>query len=363
MDLRLTLRHLILLAFVLLAASPAAAVVVEDLHAVEVAVTDQSPDARSRAFQLALAEVIVRLTGDARAPSAPELAPLMKAPQRFVAEFAYVTLNSEPGVPPLLTTPNQAPALRLAVRFEGPALQTALRNAGRAVLGRERPLTLIWLVLDEGAERNLVGAEDADGFVAAGAKLGLPLAFPALDAADRAALQPADVAAQDEVKIGAASARLAANGLAAEAWLGALVWRAPRVWQGRFTLSIALDGSVEKFDAKAPTLDGLGLLAMERVAATLAARYAVGGSELLAIDLAVEGVDSVTAYAGVTELLEGMSIVRRVEVLGVQHDLLELKVSFLGGAAAFERTIALDPRFARSVEAARAGSLRYRYAP
>ncbi len=358
-----THRHLILLAFVLLAASPATAVVVEQLHEVEVAVSDQSPDARAKAFQLALAEVIVRLTGDARAPNAAELAPLMKAPQRFVAEFAYITLNSEPGVPPLLTTPNQAPALRLSVRFEGPALQQALRDAGRAVLGRERPRTLLWLVLDEGADRDLVAVDDADAFIAAAARLGLPLALPALDAVDRAALLPADVVAQDEARLGAASARPGADGLAPEAWLGALVWRAPRTWQGRFTLGVSLDGSVERFEAKAPTLDALAVLAMERVAGAMAARYAIAGTELNSIELTVEGIDGVTAYAGISQLLEGMSIVRRVEVVAVQRDLLELRVSFLGGAAALERSIALDPRFARSVEAARAGSLRYRYAP
>ena len=363
MDHCLTLRHLILLAFALLAASPAAAVVVERLHEVEVAVADQSPAARAKAFQLALAEAIVQLTNDVRAPKAPDLAPLMRAPQRFVAEFAYVTPASEPGVPAMTTGTATAPALRLAVHFEGPALQQALHDAGRAVLGRERPRTLLWLVLDEGADRDLVGADDADPFIAAATRLGLPLAFPALDAADRAALQPADVAAQDESKLGAASARLAADGSAAEVWLGALVWRAPRAWQGRFTLGVALDGAVERFDAKAPTLDGLAALALQHVATAMAARYAVAGGELLSIELALEGVDGVAAYARASQLLEGMSIVRRVEVLGVQHDLLELKVSFIGGAAALERSIALDPRFARSIVAAREGTLRYRYAP
>ena len=285
-----THRHLILLALILFAALPVGAVVVEHLHEVEVAVTSQSPDARAKAFRVALAEVVVRLTGDARAPDAPELAPLMRAPQRFVAEFAYVTPNSEPGVPAMTTGATPPSALRLAVRFEGPALQQALRDAGRAVLGRERPRTLLWLVLDEGADRDLVGVDDADAFVAAAARLGLPLAFPALDAADRAALRPADVAAQDEAKLGAASARLAANGLAAEAWLGALVWRAPRTWQGRFTLGVSLDGSVERFEAKAATLDALARQAMERVAAAMATRYAVAGTELLSIELAVEGV-------------------------------------------------------------------------
>ena len=153
------------------------------------------------------------------------------------------------------------------------------------------------------------------------------------------------------------------DGLAPEVWLGALVWRAPRAWQGRFTLGISLDGSVERFEAKAPTLDALAAQAMDRVAAALAARYAVAGTELLSIELAVEGVDGLAAYARISELLEGVSIVRRVEVLGVQRDLLELKVAFIGGAAALERTLALDPRFARSEVAAREGALRYRYAP
>jgi hypothetical protein len=363
MDHRLARRLLVILALSLSLASPAMAVVVEQLHEVEVPVKDQSPDARAAAFKVALAEVIVRLTGDARAPAAPAVAPLLRSPQRFVAEFAYVALPAEPGVPAMATGPGAVPAMRLAVRFEGPALQAALRDAGRAVLGRERPRTLIWLVLDEGGDRDLVGVEDADAFVAAAASRGLPLIFPALDAVDRAALTAADLVVQDDARIGTASARPGADGLAPEAWLGAQVWRAPRAWQGRFTLGITLDGSVERFEAKASTLDGLAVAAMDRVAMAIAARYAVTGSELLSIELAVEAIDALPEYAAITGLLRGMSIVRRVDVIGVEKDLLELKVAFIGGATALERSIALDPRFARSVEAARAGTLRYRYAP
>lgn len=362
-----THRHLASLALALLVAPllapPAAAVVVEQLHEVEVAVADQSPDARTKAFKVALAEVVVRLTGDARAPVAPELAALMRTPQRFVAEFAYITIGAEPGTPTMATGPKVAPTLRLAVRFEGLALQQALREAGRAVMGRERPRTLMWLALDEGADRGLVGVDDADSFVAAAAARGLPLAFPALDETDMAAIDAGAVVAQDEVKLAAASARPGHDGLPPEAWLGAEVWRASRAWQGRFVLGISLDSSVQRFEAKAPTLDALAAQAMDQVAAAIAQRYAVAGTELLAIDFAVEGVDGLGKYAAVTDLLEHMSIVRRVEVVGLQKDLLELRVAFIGGAAALERAIALDPRFGRSLEAARDGGLRYRFVP
>ena len=75
---------------IVLALGPAApAVVVADLHSATVVVADQSPDARARGFRTALAQVVVRLTGDPSAPDAADLAPLMRTAQRFVGEYFY----------------------------------------------------------------------------------------------------------------------------------------------------------------------------------------------------------------------------------------------------------------------------------
>jgi len=382
---RSTLR-LVLLTSTLVAA-PAFAVVVADLHSATVTVKDQSADERARGFRVALAQVIVRLTGDPAAPNAADLAPLLRAPQRMVGEYAYATdpppEAAVPGAampgaapPPLLpqTKPpaksptiagaasvaGAAPAvptrLLLQVRFEALTLERALRDLGRAVLGPERPRTLVWLAIDDGPERDLVGAEDAEAFVAAAASRALPLAWPALDDEDRAALAFPDLVALDEAKLVAASRRHPAD-----ATLGGSVWRAAGRWHGRFLWSYGAE--TERFEATAAKLEALADAAFDRVALACVARFAVRDAALPSVvEVAIEGVTDVVGYARAFGYLQHLSPVRSVDLLGAERDVLRLRVTFRGDLATLERILALDATLGRSNEAPAAGALRFRLA-
>lgn len=341
----------------LLLAAPALAVVVPDLHATAVAVPDQSPDQRAKAFRAALAEVVVRLTGDRAAPDSAALAPLMKAPQRFVGEFSYVQDPPAPAVgePPLPAGTVVRTLLR--VRFEALALERALREAGLTVWGRERPRTLLWLVLDDGPERDLVGPEDAEPFVAAAAGRMVPLVWPTLDAEDRAALTLADLAALDEAKVRAASLRHPA-----EAVLAGRALRAGNAWQGQFLWLMGDD--FERFEVAGPSVEAVAAAVLDRLAGNYVARYGVRNEELPAvIEVAIEGVADVVDYARAISYLQELSPVRKVDLLGAHHDVLRLRVTFRGDAPTLERIIALDAVLGRSSEAPAANALRYRLSP
>jgi hypothetical protein len=348
--------RLALVCAALLAAS-ASAVVVADLHATAVVVPDQSPDQRAKAFRAALAAVVVRLTGDRAAPDAPELAALMRAPQRLVGEFSYAE-EPVPPAPGAAPRPAAAPVpMRtvLRVRFEAVALERALREAGRVVWGRERPRTLVWLVLDDGPERDLVGAEDADAFVAAAADRALPLQWPALDGEDRAALTLPDLAALDEPKVRAASARHPA-----EAVLAGRALRAGTGWRGQFLWLMGDD--FERFEVAGPTADAIAAAAFDRLAGNYVARFGVRNEELPAVvEVAVEGVADVAAYARVFAYLQELSPVRKVDLIGSVGDVLRLRVTFRGDVPTLERIIALDPTLGRSTEPPAANALRYRF--
>jgi hypothetical protein len=347
--------RLALLSAVLLAA-PMHAVVVTDLHATAVVVPDQSNDQRARAFRAALAEVVVRLTGDRSAPESAALAPLMKAPQRFVGEFSYAQVPPAPaaGEPPLPNGTMVRTLLR--VRFESIALERALREAGMVVWGRERPRTLVWLVLDDGPERDLVGAEDADAFVAAAATRALPIVWPALDGEDRAALTLADLAALDEAKVRAASARHPT-----EAVLAGRALRAGTAWQGQFLW--LMGDEFQRFDVSGASAEAVATAAFDRIASDYVARYGVRNDALPAVvELAVEGVSDVAAYARVFDYLETLSPVRKVDLLGAAGDVLRLRLNFRGDVPTLERIIGLDTVFDRSREPPAADALRYRLA-
>lgn len=354
-----SLRRIALLAVALLAA-PAPAVAVADLFLSRVEVTDQSPDQRARAFRAALAEVVIRVTGDRAAPAAPELAALFNAPQRFVAEVAYVQDPPPPGPGEAPLAPGTPVRTLLSVRFEGAVLERALRDAGRAVLGRERPVTLFWLGIDDGPERDLVAADDADAFAAAALARGLPLAWPALDDEDRAAITLADLAGPDGAKVLAASVRHPHDIV-----LAGRASKGSRDWSGRFLLQLDAEGlDAVPIEVRAPSLELLAGNALDRVASELAARFGVRDDGVpTAIDVEVEGVADVVDYARAFAVLQKLSAVRKVDLAGSKDDVLRLRVTLRGDRATFERLVGLDRAFGRSTEAPSAGALRYRLAP
>lgn len=334
-----------------LLAAPAFAVVVEGLHATAVVVPDQSPDQRARAFRTALAQVVVRLTGDRGAPDAPDLAPLMRAPQRFVGEFAY---SDEPV--PLSSGAAVSMRTMLQVRFEALALERTLREAGRVVWGRERPRTLVWLAIDDGPERDLVGAEDAAPFVYAAAQRALPLRWPALNDEDRALLTLKDLATLDAPRILAASARHPT-----EAVLAGRALRAGRGWQGKFLWTMG--DEVERFEVAGATVEAVAAAAFDRIAGNYVARFGVRNDALpTVVEVAIEGVTDVGSYALAFAYLQALSPVRKVDLLGAAGDVLRLRVSFRGEVPTLERIIALDATLGRSTEPPTANALRYRLA-
>lgn len=348
-------RPALVLCFSLLvgAPAPAPAVVVEGLYEVRVAVPDQGAPARAEAFRTALTEVLVRVTGDRLAGDAPDLAPLLRNPQRYLNRFAY----SEEPAPE--TTPGAAPTLFLVARFDPVTLERAVRDAGRPVWGRERPLLLVWLGIDDGATRSLAGddvSEAAAAVRAAALRRGLTVRFPPADAATTADLTFADLWGGFEERVAAAVAPYAADLAIAGA-----VTRSDNTWSGRWLL-VDRQGGVQRRNTQAGELGATIAALLDGVADTLAAEYAVHIDPALVseVELTVSGVTSVEAYARVLRHLEGLSLVRDVDVARLADDLLVLRVWHAGSARNLEQTIALGDVLALDAGVA-AGGLRYAY--
>jgi len=99
----------------------------------------------------------------------------------------------------------------------------------------------------------------------------------------------------------------------------------------------------------------------DRIAALYATRYGVADAELPSVaDVEIEGVTDVAGYAGTIAYLQGLSPVRRVDLLGAAGDVLRLRLTFRGDAAALERLIGLDDALGRSLEPPSPGALRFR---
>jgi hypothetical protein len=311
-------KRVFLLAAVLLSAA-AHSGVVEQLYEAD-APYDGSD--RQAAFRAALAEVVVRVTGDRGSPGDPAVRELLARPDGYVQQF-------RPGDEPDT----------LWVSFDGQAVTTALKAAGQPVWGEERPTTLLWLAIDQGGGQRGVLSADAegdDGVTAAlrqrveetAAQRGLPIVLPLMDAEDRRALSFADLWGGFDEAIARASLR----------------YQTDAVLAGRISLSEADRGRWTRYSGNGATRwVGDTEEGLQRTADDYAAVFAVrvdqgSGQDIL---VRVHDVRDIPGYARTLEHLESLTAVRSVAVDRFEADRLTLRLTIAGSPASLDQALSL----------------------
>jgi hypothetical protein len=309
---------------------PAGAAQTADLYTIRVPVDRSEPDWREQAYRRGLAQVLVRVTGQRSAAGDAALAALFEDPARLVQGYRSGADET------------------LWVSFDGRAIAARLREAGRAVWGSERPVTLLWLAVDRGGgERELIAAEeeapassaadgDVDGFLrqriqdVARAR-GLPVVWPLLDAEDRGRVAFSDVWGGFEQPVLEASSRYDANSILLGR-VDADGRQLPR-WTWYF--------GGEQRQWRATVED-----ALHRVADLMAGQLAaVGDERATTVRLTVTGVEDLTAYADVSRYLASVSIVRDLSLEQLGDDALTYRMELMGASERLGRVLRISGRF------------------
>lgn len=347
-------------------ALPAAAVTVDGLYSARVEVAGKGEEARAEGFRTALEEVLVRVSGNAGVIANPELESVLENAARYVQQYRYEALpEPEPGAADAgaeadresdagaeTGTPgagpeagpdgdDEAPAPpthRLAVSFAGSLIERALSERGVVVWGEQRPEVLVWLAVDDGRERYLVGADgDSRAYERlseVAGRRGLPLVLPLLDMTDRQRIEFVDI------KGGFLDAvRTASERYRAETLLVGYVEQRRDGWTGDWNLlglGERRGWRASGADLEAAVTGGVGG-ATERIAAALAGR----GGERHTVQLRVRALADLDAYARVARYLESLVRVRSAEVVGLRPDEAVFRLVIRGRVEELERTIAL----------------------
>jgi hypothetical protein len=181
--------------------APAQAVIVGGLYEARVPVTDQSVTARNAALQLAFGMVLVKVTGDRAATAS--LVTALGNPTQYVQQYRYEKVDADPV--------NNVPAgMMLWAKFDAGVIAKALKGAHASQWGVERPRALVWLVSPDSGGRILNAADNSplmQALLTAAQQRGIVLAFPQMDAQDKAAIGVPDLARFDAGRIRTASAR------------------------------------------------------------------------------------------------------------------------------------------------------------
>jgi len=324
-------RLLVLLPLLLLPFAPATDVVaieMTSLYTAQVPLDPEEDDPRAVAYETALAEVLLRISGSAIS-SDPELFELLfPSPASYVVQF-------RPG-----------PDDTLWVSFDGKAVEDVLRSNGQTVWGSDRPLTLVWLAVDWGqGEREIIGADDPERsddearsidrnrllrqrVLDIAERRGLPVAFPLLDTEDLAKVSFSDIwGGFDELVIDASMRYQAISVL-----IGRI--RPESSQRNRWSYYFAGEERV---------WNGEPELVISLVADMLAAEFAIGGdAPLETIELSISGVTSVDAYGSVQRILSGLNVVDSFTIAAVEGDRIRYRVIAHGGADRLARALRLS---------------------
>ncbi|CAD5198151.1 DUF2066 domain-containing protein [Pseudomonas sp. FEN] len=252
------------------------------LYQVREPVGSQAPEERNQASQRALETLVLRLTGDPKALQSPGLAEVRKDPQQIISQYGY----------------DAGPPESLQVDFDPVSTDRALRGAGLALWGSNRPAILGWWLNDATDGSNLVGDGQAaaEPLRRAAQHRGLPLRLPLADLDEQIVATAKNLEGSDASPLRAVSERYGADALlAVHAHEEGGQWQAKwRLWLGE-----QKDQGTAQGANPAELADAVLLAVSERLAPRFAAKPGVSSEQLLE----VQGMN-LERYAALTHLLE-----------------------------------------------------------
>ncbi|MFJ4343733.1 DUF2066 domain-containing protein [Pseudomonas sp. NPDC089401] len=252
------------------------------LYQVHQPLEGQGAEARTAATAKAFETLVLRLTGDPKAAQSPALAELRKDPQRIINQ-----VGTEAGPPEAVL-----------VEFDPGSTEQALRKAGLALWGSNRPSILGWWLNDSVEGSSLVGDGQASAqpLRRAAQHRGLPLRLPLADLQEQLVANAKQLEGNDPAPL-----REAAERYGADAMLAVHAHEADGKWQGKWQLWLGdkrEQGTAEGAD-QAALADAVLLAVGNRLAPRYVTRPGSSGQVLLQ----VQGMN-LQRYAEMSRVLE-----------------------------------------------------------
>ena len=310
-----------------------------DLYSAVVGVSGQGAAERRTATRTALAEVLVKVTGNRQVAGLPGMAGALQDASSYIAQYGYRLKASAPGTRG--RTSAQLPQRELVVEFDATAINQLLESHHLPVWDQARPATLLWLAVEESPDNRYLLSNDSLSALPAlvattAARRGLDVSLPLMDLEDQAAVRFADVWGDFRAPIVGASQRYDP----AAVLVGRLSRRGNR-WHGEWTLyqggNPAAWGADSK-SAKAALSAGIGTMAD-----VLVSRYAplMGDDSLALRRMRIVGIHSAQAYGVVAGYLASLTAIETVRTIEAAGDSLLVQLSLRGSVQSLRQTMSL----------------------
>lgn len=293
----------------------AAALTRAEMYQATAPVADRSEAAQTGAFQIAMKTVLIRVTGRRNADEDPALNSLISNARRYVQQY------------------RAAPDGQLWVAFDGPAIERWLTQNGQPLWGHERPMTLVLLGVQSGAQSgNVLTTEESSDLKsaidAAALARGLPLVWPSGAELQKFHIDYPAVSTGSASTFAEIARRMGSDavliGRASSTSANATV-RWTHLFQDR---SSEYSGTVE---------------GVNRAADLYAGMFAASGA-LVPVDIEVSGLSDLRDYASLESYLESLTFISHVSVESLSGDTVRFRLSTRGGPDALQRALSLNGR-------------------
>jgi hypothetical protein len=329
----LTPKYLLVLLILAAFSSGAWAGRIDDLYSAEVSLPGGASSGLPEAFDAALAEVLVKVTGRRGVAADEEVMKRFENASTLVQQYRI-----DPGG-------------MVWILFDGAAIKRILDRAGQPVWGEERPITLVWMIMDAGqGEREILASGPGDGeifatpawrrkdastealvreiLVTTAKQRAVPVMLPLVDSEDVTSISVSEVWGGFVESLVAASARYGSDAI--------LVGRArlPSVEGARVRWTLLLDE--DRVDWESDIAGG-----PNELADFFAARLATSIDASRRIMLRVGGVDSLNDYGRVSGYIGALDVVEGFTVDRVFEDEVIFALTVRGDVNRLRRAIGL----------------------
>jgi hypothetical protein len=310
---------------------------VKNLYRSVVPVADQGLKSRNEAVRLAMAEVLVRVSGAQSVLQVPQVKSALKKASTYLYQYSYLQKErlSNDGIP--------SRVLALSARFQPLEIRQLLKRSNLPIWPSHRPTIALWLITDDG-QRQVVN-EQSDDYLRqviqeAGRRRGLPLTIPVWDLEEQLNVSEQAVWQLDHSRLYSASGRYQADSFLA----GRVFQNGDGFWQGSWLF--VHGGESYTLQLTEARLDAFIAKAVDIVADNLSKRYAVLSSPdmLEGMTLQLTGIDSYRDYRASMKYLTGLVLVKTVLVREVMPGHVVYQLLLDGDMSQLLKLLALDKK-------------------
>jgi len=302
--------------------------VVPNMNTTAVNVVDRSSKALQHAFRKAYSQVLIKISGNPSVMTLPAIQNEATNVNQYIQSYSYQN-NTAPAEPPLT----------VQVTFDFKALSQLLQNAGQAVWRSDRPLTLVWVNVNNNVLATHSDAAMIDPIKQESQARGVPVILPAMDSEDQNFVASPELSADDMSTI--------AKRYQVRSILVGRVDQSVGSWQGHWQM--VLNNEPVQWVTQGETAQDVVGKAMDQMADVMANRLAASKTKNLQKKMTVEilGIGDLSEYAKVMQTMQHLSPVASVSVKDMLSDSLLLNVVTVGNAQDLINSLHGNPHFSQ----------------